>query len=98
MSENDTTKPLVRRSLSNPNRPTGRFRDTPENEIDTDDMPELDAAFWERAQVVPPRVRPTVTMRVSPEVKAYFQKEDPKGYTSRMAAILEAYVHSRSRA
>lgn len=98
MSENDTTKHLVKRSLNDRNRPKGRFRNIPEDEIDTSEMPELDAAFWERARIVPPRTRPTVTMRVSPEVKEYFQKQDPKGYTSRMAAVLEAYVHSRSGA
>ena len=98
MSENDTDKHLVRRSLTDPNRPRGRFRDTSEQAIDASDIPELDAAFWKGARIVEPRNRPTVTMRVSPEVKAYFQAQDPKGYTTRMAAILEAYVKSRSAA
>lgn len=98
MSDSEPDKPLVRRSLTDPNRPRGRFRDTPDHAIDTSDIPKLDAAFWEHARIVEPRTRPTVTMRVSPEVKAYFQAQDPKGYTTRMAAILEAYVKSRSAA
>ena len=98
MSDDDTSKPWVRRSLTDPNRPEGRFRATADEAIDTGDIPELDAAFWENARLVEPRTRPTVTMRVSPEVKAYFQAQDPKGYTTRMAAILEAYVKAKSAA
>ena len=98
VSDDDISKPWVRRSLTDPSRPKGRFRATADEAIDTSDIAELDAAFWENARLVEPRTRPTVTMRVSPEVKAYFQAQDPKGYTTRMAAILEAYVKAKSAA
>ena len=67
----------------------------PDHEIDTSDIPELDDAFWARAEVEAPKAKPIVSLRVDQEVLAFFRAENPKGYTSRMAAILAAYVQAR---
>ena len=66
----------------------------PDEDIDTSDIPELDAAFWANAKLVPPRTKPNVSLRVPQEVVDYFKAENPKGYTARMAAVLAAYVRA----
>lgn len=66
----------------------------PDDQVDTSDIPVLDEAFWARAKVTPPRTKPNVSLRLPPEVIAFFQAESPKGYTGRMAAVLSAYVQA----
>ena len=65
-----------------------------DNEIDTSDIPELDAEFWAKAKLSPPRTKPNVSLRVPPEVVEFFKTKNPKGYTGRMAAVLTAYVQA----
>ncbi|MCE7029181.1 BrnA antitoxin family protein [Jiella avicenniae] len=66
----------------------------PDEEIDTSDIPALDATFWQNAKVSPPRTKPNVSLRLPEEVLNFFKAESPKGYTSRMAAVLAAYVQA----
>lgn len=66
----------------------------PDEGIDTSDIPELDAEFWARAKLSPPRTKPNVSLRLPHEVVAFFKAENPKGYTGRMAAVLSAYVQA----
>ena len=67
----------------------------PESDIDTSDIPELDDKFWENARIVLPKNKQAVSLRVSPEVLDFFKEENPKGYTSKMAAVLSAYVNAQ---
>ena len=67
----------------------------PESDIDTSDIPELDDNFWENARIVLPKNKQAVSLRVSPEVLDFFKEENPKGYTSKMAAVLSAYVNAQ---
>ena len=60
----------------------------PEAEIDMSDIPELDDAFWARAEVEAPKAKANISLRVEQDVMEFFRAESPKGYTSRMAAIL----------
>lgn len=66
----------------------------PDDQIDTSDIPELDARFWANAKVRPPRTKPNVSLRLPEEVVAFFKAQNPKGYTGRMAAVLAAYVQA----
>ena len=68
-----------------------------DDQIDTSDIPELDATFWANAKVNPPRTKPNVSLRVSSEVVEFFKAENPKGYTGRMAAVLSAYVQAHQQ-
>ena len=70
----------------------------PDSEIDYSDIPELDDRFWENAKVTPPRTKPNVSLRVPQEVVEFFKAENPKGYTARMAAVLQAYVRAKQAA
>ncbi len=62
--------------------------------IDYSDIPELDESFWAKAKVKPPQNKPNISLRVSPKVVEYFKAESPRGYTARMAAVLDAYVEA----
>lgn len=53
--------------------------------------------FWADAEVVLPKARPSVSLRVDEEVLDYFKGQDRKGYTARMAAVLKAYVEAKTR-
>lgn len=64
-------------------------------DIDFSDIPELDEAFLSKAAVTPPRTKPNVNLRLDEEVVAFYKGDNPKGYTSRMAAILTAYARSQ---
>lgn len=66
----------------------------PDDQIDTSDIPELDADFWARATVTPPRTKPNVSLRLPEDVVEFFKAQNPKGYTARMAAVLAAYVQA----
>ena len=70
----------------------------PDSEIDYSDIPELDDSFWKNAKVMPPRNKSNVSLRVPPEVVEFFKAENPKGYTARMAAVLESYVRAKQAA
>lgn len=77
-------KPLTAKELA----------ERPDSEIDYSDIPELDDSFWSKVQVTAPRTKPNVSLRVSQEVVDFFKEENPKGYTARMAAVLNAYVQA----
>lgn len=65
---------------------------------DDPDAPEgepLGEWFWKNAELVRPKARSTVSLRVDDEVLAYFKGDSPKGYTARMAAVLRAYVEAK---
>lgn len=66
----------------------------PDEEIDCADIPVLDKAFWDKAQITPPRTQPNISLRLPEEVVEYFKAQHPKGYTARMAAVLTAYVQA----
>ncbi len=66
----------------------------PDSEIDYSDIPPLGEGFWKNAKVTPPRTKPNVSLRVPEEVVEFFKAENPKGFTSKMAAVLTAYVEA----
>lgn len=69
----------------------------PDDAIDYSDIPELDSHFFKHAVIVPPKTKPNVSLRVAKDAIDFFKAENPKGYTARMAAVLEAYAaHQRA--
>ena len=71
-----------------------RFDAISDDDIDYSDSPELDAAFWATAKVETPSQKSSVTMRLDAETLEYFKRDDPKGHTTRMAAVLKAFVQA----
>ena len=62
------------------------------------DAPEYDLpdGFWENAEVWEPQTKTSVTMRVDPDILAFF-KEDGKGHLTRMHQVLRAYVDAKRK-
>ena len=67
------------------------LKNIPENTIDTSDIPELDASFWEKAELVKPLTKQAISLRVDSDVLDWF-KSQGKGYQSLMNAVLRSYV------
>ena len=65
--------------------------------IDYSDAPELDAAFWASAEIETPTQKKPVSVRVDRETLEFFKSQHPKGYSSRMAAVLKAYVQAQPK-
>jgi uncharacterized protein (DUF4415 family) len=58
------------------------------------DIVPTDEAFWAQAQVVMPRRKETVTIRLDADLLAWFRRE--RGYQTRINAILRAYVNAQA--
>ncbi|MEG4286952.1 BrnA antitoxin family protein [Microcoleus sp. A006_D1] len=67
------------------------LKNIPESAIDTSDIPELDASFWEQAKLVKPLTKQAISLRVDSDVLDWF-KSQGKGYKSLMNAVLRSYV------
>jgi uncharacterized protein (DUF4415 family) len=79
-----------------------RFRHRTDKEIgagiaaDPDAAPELDEAWFAKAVLVSPEIKELISMRIDPDVLAWF-KAQGKGYQTRMNAVLRAYVKAQTR-
>jgi uncharacterized protein (DUF4415 family) len=67
-----------------------------DEDIDTNEIPPLDEAFFASAELRMPRKKIPVTMRVDPEVLDWF-KSFGKGYQTRMNAVLRTYMEAYSK-
>jgi uncharacterized protein (DUF4415 family) len=79
-----------------------RFRHRTDKEIragiaaDPDAAPELGEAWFAKAVVISPETKELISMRIDPDVLAWF-KARGKGYQTRMNAVLRAYVKAQTR-
>ena len=62
-----------------------------DEDIDYSDIPELDDDFWANANVVMPKPKEQISIKVDREVLDYFRKDGP-GYQTRMNAVLKSFV------
>lgn len=69
------------------------FSSIKDEDIDTSDIPELDANFWKNARIVKPQHKKAISLRIDEDVLSWF-KEQGKGYQSLMNSVLRAYYHS----
>jgi uncharacterized protein (DUF4415 family) len=67
-----------------------------DEEINYSDSPELDEAFFERAVIVLPKPKASVSIRLDQEVLEWF-KAQGKGYQTRINALLRAYMEAHSK-
>jgi uncharacterized protein (DUF4415 family) len=63
-----------------------------DEDIDFSDIPELGEEFWKNAVLVMPNKTRPVTLRIKEFVVEAFRQETPKGYQTRMNAVLETYA------
>jgi uncharacterized protein (DUF4415 family) len=71
-----------------------RLAELDDKSIDTSDIPELDDAFFEKAELRVPAKQP-VTLRIDEDVLAWF-KSQGKGYQTRINKLLREYMESQS--
>ena len=65
-----------------------------DSDIDFSDIPELDADFWNNAEIIQPDNTQPVTLRIKQSLLDYF-KAGGKGYQTRINAVLESYVQAQ---
>jgi uncharacterized protein (DUF4415 family) len=67
-----------------------------DEEIDTSDIPPLDEAFFAAAELRMPQAKPSITIRIDPDVLDWF-KSQGRGYQTRINAVLRRYVETHKR-
>jgi uncharacterized protein (DUF4415 family) len=67
-----------------------------DEKIDTSDIPPLDEAFFAEAELRMPQAKPSITIRLDPDVLEWFRSQG-KGYQTRINAVLRRYVESQKR-
>jgi uncharacterized protein (DUF4415 family) len=68
-----------------------------DEEIDTSDIPPLDETFFAEAEIRMPPTKPSITIRLDPDVLEWF-KGQGKGYQTRINAVLRRYVAAQKKA
>lgn len=65
----------------------------PDDEIDTSDIPALDESFFARAALRSPQPLVSVTLRLDPDILAWFRAQGDE-YERRLNAALRIYVEA----
>ena len=67
----------------------------PDDELDCSDIPELDASFWEKAEVRMPN-KTGIYIKLDTDVLEWM-KSQGKGYQPRINAVLRSYYEAQHR-
>lgn len=67
-----------------------------DEEIDYSDIPPLSDDFFQNAVVRMPKTKQKITIRLDPDVLAWF-KSQGKGYQTHINAVLATYVQTQRR-
>jgi uncharacterized protein (DUF4415 family) len=67
-----------------------------DSEIDYSDIPELDEEWFKTAELVYPKPKHSITIRIDDEVYQWFRKQGT-GYQSRINAALKSYVQEHKQ-
>jgi len=70
-----------------------RLAEMEDKDIDTSDIPELDDAFFQKAEIHVPPKQP-VTLRLDADVLMWF-KSQGQGYQTRINKLLRRYMESQ---
>jgi uncharacterized protein (DUF4415 family) len=68
----------------------------PDEDIDYSDIPELDEAWFAKAELRMPVTKEQVTLRLDVDILRFF-KAQGKGYQTRINAVLRAYVDAMKK-
>ena len=71
-----------------------RLENMKDSEIDYSDIPETDESFWADAEVVMPRNKVHVSIRLDADIVDWFKKQG-RGYQSRINAVLKTYIEHK---
>jgi uncharacterized protein (DUF4415 family) len=67
-----------------------------DEDIDTSDIPPLDQEFFAKAELRMPAAKPSITIRLDPDVLEWF-KNQGRGYQTRINAVLRKYVDTQKK-
>jgi uncharacterized protein (DUF4415 family) len=70
-----------------------RLNAMPDDEIDTSDIPPINAHRLGKMEIRMPQPKELVSIRIDPDVLAWFRRRGRR-YQTRMNAVLRAYVES----
>lgn len=62
-----------------------------DDQIDYTDIPELDENFWKKAELIKPKNKVKLTIRLDEDIVQWF-KSKGKGYQTKINSILKSYV------
>jgi uncharacterized protein (DUF4415 family) len=63
-----------------------------DSDIDYTDAPATNADFWQDATVNIPPVKVPVTLRLDPNVLAWYKQQVPRGYQTLISNVLQKYM------
>jgi uncharacterized protein (DUF4415 family) len=66
-----------------------------DDEINYSDIPPLDDDFFAQGELRLPKAKPLISLRIDPEVLAWFRAQGP-GYQTRMNAVLRKYMEAQA--
>lgn len=72
-----------------------RLRRKKDKDINYDDIPATNKAFWKDAEIFMPKPKVHISLRIDEDVLNFF-KEEGNRYQARINAVLKAYMHSHS--
>jgi len=64
--------------------------------IDYSDIPKLGPEFWKNATLRMPQKKASITLRLDPDVLAWFRLSG-RGYQTRINAVLRSYVQAAGK-
>ncbi|HEY0513569.1 MAG TPA: BrnA antitoxin family protein [Thermoanaerobaculia bacterium] len=67
-----------------------------DEDIDTSDIPPLDETFFANAEIRMPQAKPSITIRLDPDILEWF-KGQGRGYQTRINAVLRKYVEAQKK-
>ena len=67
----------------------GQMKDS---DIDYTDIPATSADFWQDGTVSIPPVKVPVTLRIDPNVLAWYKQQVPRGYQTLINNVLQKYM------
>lgn len=73
-----------------------RVRRMTDEEIDTSDIPPLDEKFFAEAELRMPQAKPSITIRLDPDVLDWY-KSQGRGYQTRINAVLRRYMEAQKK-
>jgi len=90
---------IIRKKLSDlhvSEERVAELENTPDEDIDTSDIPELDEEWFTQAELRLPDTKEQITLRLDASILGFF-KEQGKGYQTRINAVLRAYVDAMTK-
>ena len=85
---------IIRKKLSDLH--VAEIANMPDEDIDYSDIPELDEAWFAKAELRLPVTKEQVTLRLDVDILRFF-KAQGKGYQTRINAVLRAYVDAMKK-